>query len=434
MKIISMKVDNFKRIKAAEITPDGNIVTITGKNGAGKSSILDAMTAVFCGGRALPGVPIRDGADKGGIKIDLGDHTIIRNFTAKGSYLKVTNLPAGEKAQDFLNKMIGAISFDPLNFANQPVKEQAKIVSDLVGLDFAEWDKAIDAKYDERTLVNRDKKEIEGQLAVLSETEGVPEELVVVSDLVAELTAANEHNEGLKALEKSRDSAIEYIADAEKEQIDFEKGIDEIKAEIKKLEKQMIVINTSIGACKAAAATGSTELVKREKAITDFIPVDIIEINDRIKNAETTNETIRENIKYRETLESFTTKSKDSEKLTAAISDIEQQKKDAVRAAKMPIDGLSISGGIVSMNDIPIDQVSSSEQIKIGVAISMSLNPELRVIRIKDGSLLDSDSMQMIGEMIKSKDGDHEKDYQLWIEVVGDDAEAGILIEDGEIK
>jgi hypothetical protein len=57
----------------------------------------------------------------------------------------------------------------------------------------------------------------------------------------------------------------------------------------------------------------------------------------------------------------------------------------------MPIDGLSLESGRVMFNGIPLDQGSSAEQLRVSTAIAMSSNPELRVIRIKDGSLLDPD-------------------------------------------
>lgn len=42
MKIIRLDAANVKRLKAVEITPDGTLQVVTGANGAGKSSVLDA--------------------------------------------------------------------------------------------------------------------------------------------------------------------------------------------------------------------------------------------------------------------------------------------------------------------------------------------------------------------------------------------------------
>jgi hypothetical protein len=57
----------------------------------------------------------------------------------------------------------------------------------------------------------------------------------------------------------------------------------------------------------------------------------------------------------------------------------------------------------------------------------MSSNPELRVIRIKGGSLLYPDGMAILKGMAK------ESDFQIWIERVGDNDPIAVVIEDGSI-
>ncbi|MGI9420342.1 MAG: hypothetical protein ACR2RA_21165, partial [Geminicoccaceae bacterium] len=70
-----------------------------------------------------------------------------------------------------------------------------------------------------------------------------------------------------------------------------------------------------------------------------------------------------------------------------------------IEAVKMPIDGLGLGDGVVTLNGIPFDQVSTAEQMRTSVALAMAANPTLKVIRIKDGSLLDDDSLAMIAGM-----------------------------------
>ena len=57
----------------------------------------------------------------------------------------------------------------------------------------------------------------------------------------------------------------------------------------------------------------------------------------------------------------------------------------------------------------------------------MSSNPELRAIRIKDGSLLDADGMAMLKAMAS------ENDFQIWIERVADNDPIAVAIEDGSV-
>ena len=76
---------------------------------------------------------------------------------------------------------------------------------------------------------------------------------------------------------------------------------------------------------------------------------------------------------------------------------------------------------------MPFSQASSAEQIRVSLAMAMSLNPKLRVIRILDGSLLDADNLALITEAAVAAD------YQVWIERVSDPSETAVVIEDGEV-
>ena len=58
--------NSLKRIKAVEITPDGNLVVIGGRNAQGKTSVLDCITYALAGASSHPDQPIRNGEDKAG--------------------------------------------------------------------------------------------------------------------------------------------------------------------------------------------------------------------------------------------------------------------------------------------------------------------------------------------------------------------------------
>jgi hypothetical protein len=81
----------------------------------------------------------------------------------------------------------------------------------------------------------------------------------------------------------------------------------------------------------------------------------------------------------------------------------------------------------VLLNGIPFKQASGAEQLRASLAMAIALNPALRVIRIADGSLLDSEGLQLVAEMATKHD------CQVWIEVVSDGDGFGFMIEDGEV-
>ena len=63
MRIVQFHAENFKRLGLVEITPEGNLVTIGGKNGQGKSSVLDAIFVALKGRAVAPPKPIRAGEE-----------------------------------------------------------------------------------------------------------------------------------------------------------------------------------------------------------------------------------------------------------------------------------------------------------------------------------------------------------------------------------
>jgi len=93
----------------------------------------------------------------------------------------------------------------------------------------------------------------------------------------------------------------------------------------------------------------------------------------------------------------------------------------------MPIKGLSVDKDGVTYKGFPFSQLSDSEQLKVSMAIAMAVNPKLKVIRVRDGSLLDEENMKIIREMANNND------FQIWIERV-EQGEVGFIIEDGELK
>ena len=113
--------------------------------------------------------------------------------------------------------------------------------------------------------------------------------------------------------------------------------------------------------------------------------------------------------------------------LTTRIETRNAQKQKAIAEAEMPVEGMSLGGGQVLLKGLPFDQASGAQRLRTSVAVAMAGNPKLRVIRIKDGSLLDNASLQLISDMAA------DRDYQVWIERVDDSGKIGIVMEDGEV-
>ena len=68
-----------------------------------------------------------------------------------------------------------------------------------------------------------------------------------------------------------------------------------------------------------------------------------------------------------------------------------------------------------------------AEQLRVSAAMGLAMNPTVKVLLIRDGSLLDDDSMKMLAEMADAAGG------QVILERVGKGAECSVIIEDGMV-
>jgi hypothetical protein len=151
-------------------------------------------------------------------------------------------------------------------------------------------------------------------------------------------------------------------------------------------------------------------------------------IHERIRNAEATNEKVRSNARRKLLATEHARLLALSTATSDAIEAIDDDKQKQLESAKWPVDGLGFSDDGITFGGLPFEQASSAEQLRVAVAIGLALNPTLRVLLIRDGSLLDGDNLEAISEMAS------EADAQVWLERVGDDGHCAVVIEDGQIK
>ena len=117
----------------------------------------------------------------------------------------------------------------------------------------------------------------------------------------------------------------------------------------------------------------------------------------------------------------------DADALTAKIKSCDKKKALILESTKFPVDGLSFGENRVDYKGIPFGQCSSAEQLRVSVGMAVAMNPRLRIMLIRDGSLLDESNRRILAEMAE------ENDAQIWIECVSEGEPVGIVIEDGSI-
>ena len=410
LRIVGLQVENFKKIKAVSIVPKGDLVQISGRNGSGKTSCLDAIWAVLGGKDQIPGVPIRTGEDQCKIRLDLGELIVSRSIKEGGTTLKVESADGAvyKSPQTMLDAIMGTLTFDPLAFTRLAPKAQADQLRKVaeIGIDIDLIDAQNKQDFEARTGVNRDAKAAHAAADAIQISNAI--ERKDLSPFMDRIQAIGE-TARVRNQEDARRTGLETELTKQHDRMNrLRTEIENVTAWISDTEKHL-------------AALSPLPEIEDPSAIRE--EMEAAEAHNRIaQQAESDTKRREEHLARAKELD------KKAEALTKAIDDRTKAKDDALKAAALPVPGLGFKDGVVIYNGVPFDQASAAEQLRISTAIAMAGNPRLKVIRITDGSLLDDDSMAMLEAMA------HEHGYQVWIELVDATGKVGIYIEDGAVK
>lgn len=435
MKIINLQAENLKRLVAVNITPDGNIVEITGKNGAGKTSILDAIYWGLTGKDGIQSTPIRKGEDHAIIKLDLGDLKVTRKFKASddGGYTTSIAVESAEGAkfpspQSMLDALVGSLSFDPLGFVRMKPADQLETLKQFVtGVDFAAIEKANKADFEERTILNRRAKEARAQADAVP-LPGPKLAPIDESELVAQLESAGQKATEIERRRAARERAAERIATHLSDSKKLTAQAAALHAQIENLKREAAQI-TEQAAEELRLGNALNEKLSAAEPLPE--PPDTSAIRAQIEVARKHNAAVAEQASAQERLrvakEAATTAEAAAKALTKKMEDRKAAVAKAIADAAMPVPGVAFDDGAVLLDGLPFDQASDAQQLRASIAIASAMNPKLRVIRVRDGSLLDKDSMALLAEFAQAND------MQVWIETVQSGRPGAIVIEDGMV-
>lgn len=447
--ITGLKIENFKRIVAVNLTinPDGSVVEIAGRNGQGKSSILDAIMVALVGRAAMPDAPVRKGEEAASIALSVDGYTVTRTIKPDGSgTVKITAADGSvrPRPQEWLDAKIGRLAFDPAAFMLAKPAEQADTLRRLTGVDVSDLDARKSALYSERTGIGRERDAARGAAAAMPYHADAPDAEVSVAGLIAKQQDA-------AAKQRARDDAARRAADARSAAAAKAARIAELDAEIARAAEdaaaEVARLEAMITAAKATAAARIADATNRKNnnanAITQhnaearaaddeaaaIVVPDVASIAEQIAGAEAANRKVRENAARAAAKARADRLAGDYDAATVALDTIAAERAARIAAAKMPIDGLGFGeDGTVTFGGIPLTQASQSEKIRVSMSIALAMAPEIKIALIRDGSLLDDDARALVAKIAA------ENGAQVWMEVVGRGDAGAIVIEDGAVS
>jgi hypothetical protein len=425
--------------KGHRLAFDGpELVVVSGKNAEGKSSLLRAIMAALGGKAALPTRPVRNGAEKAEVIVDLGDKVVkLRVKPDRSTTLTVEGKDGAvyRSPQAMLDDLVGKLAFDPLEFAEQDAKRQAATLRTLVGLDTADLDCERARVYEQRTGVNRECKLLEGQLAgIVVPPEPEPpaitpwDEEVSVSELVKQQQAA-------LAEKRRNDCDRAALEDRRERERDAQNEVERLRHELKEAEQE--------------ASEAAQERAHLEAEIEKLVDPDLDAITSQIESAEQHNAEVRRAKAAAAKLENahktaladraravkahqakaaeVAARKAEADKLTARLDGIEGDKAKRMAGVTFPCAGLAVDADVVTYRGIPLEQASSAEQLQVCLGVAAALNPRLRVLLVRQGNDLDSDRLRQVAEWAR------EKGYQVLLERVAGEKPAGVVIDAGRV-
>lgn len=363
LKITSFEIENVKKVRAVSYRPaqDG-LTVIGGKNGQGKTSILDAIAYALGGEKFRPSeLQNRDGMNPANIKVTLSNGIIVER-SGKNASLKVTD-PTGMRAgQKLLDAVIEVLALNLPKFLEASGKEKAKVLLHTLGIEeqLEALDKEEKKAYDDRTLAGREADEKKKYAQGLPEFADVPEELLSLNDLKNELTEILSWNAACQA----------KINNIEKLKNDYElesKRLEDLKDRMKDLENQIV-----------------RQKEKTESAIKDYSLAcqvghpeerDASEVEKKIDDLEAINAKIRQNNEKSMAMDVANQKAEVVAALTNKIEEVRARRMELLKSVAMPLDGLSVEDGELIYKGAKWDCMSSMEQVLVGISICHAVNP-----------------------------------------------------------
>ncbi len=427
LTVIGLEAENYKCLKAVRIIPPAatGLVTITGKNAQGKTTILDSIQEVFAGKGGVCEEPIRKGQDEFRIRLDLGELVaeVTQSRLTEKRTLKIKGKggTVKESPQSLWDRLCKLITFDPLLFTRMRPDEQVALLAKLVGLDFKESNAKRATLYTERELKGRELRAAKAKLPEFPYHADTPEQPVSVEESQAKLKVIQgqrAENAKVRAAVSSHKFALG----------DAMRRAEELRAAIEGLNKQLKQAQDLLEKANSMMQAETLKLQSAEAEASKLVEDDESQVLADLRNIEAINSKVRANQLHAKANEDIQKHQHDYDALTVAIEAIDQEKKDQLEWAEFPLEGLSFDDSQVLLHGVRFTQCSQAQQLTAAVAIGLALNPTVRVILIRDGSLLDDEHMKLVGEMAAKSNA------QIWIEVVNSTDPAAIVIEDGEVR
>ena len=458
MKISKLKIENLFGIEQLEL--DGKSVELTGSNGVGKSSVLDAIRLALTNNSKRKYV-VKNGKTEGRIFVKLDDGTSIdrKKRIDKSDYKSIKDENGNEinSPEAFLRDIFTPLQLEPVEFLSMNEQEQNRILLNLIEfnkdkkefikekfgeeINWVNYDESIleilnqiQAKegkyYQDREEINRNAR---NALAIAADiAKDIPENYDInkwrnytLSDKYEELNKNKDFNAKIDksiAYKEDYENKIKQIEtienntllQIEKDKVEEKNKIitemQDLKNRIELLQKDLenvdVKYEKTIAETKSETVAEKAKLdenikVANEWASKDKINTEILE--NELKIAEEMKGHINEYDRMIEMQQNAENLKNVSEGLTNKIELARTLPGEILKEVNIPVKNLTVENGIPLVNGLPVGNLSEGEKLQLCVDVTLSDNNNLKLILIDGTEKLSEENRKKLYEICKEK-------------------------------
>jgi DNA repair exonuclease SbcCD ATPase subunit len=412
MRIAKLEISNVMGVEHLELKA-GKLNVIKGGNGAGKTSVLEAIKVALGAGRDA--TLIRQGQKSGKVVVVFdGGEKLVRSIRPSGDEAKIVRVPGeNENAKPILDQLVQVFSLNPAQFLLASEKEQIAMIRKAIPqpLDTDAFSAAMGGDwwmeyYDEsrttdevlsavenvvyarRTEHNTKAEEKRATIAQLSkslpaddatdpraELEQVQADLDTLQAADAEfITAANQAE--MVALKESDEQFDAQIADIQERMRALQAELSDTQARKREARSQIQREAESARAKRMQeAADRRTELQTRRAELQAQV--------EAVAKSANTREVVEQ---MRAEAESYEAKSRRCSELIKAVREFR-----AKAIAHMPIKGLEIRDGSLFVDGVPFKRVNTARKVQVAIQVARYGAGEIPVICVDGLECLEPD-------------------------------------------
>ncbi|WP_084146689.1 AAA family ATPase [Paenibacillus wynnii] len=409
IKISKLEIENVKRVKAVKIEPSSAGLTVVGgRNGQGKTSVLDSIAWALGGNKYRPSQAEREGsAIPPFLSLTLSNGLVVER-KGKNSDLKVID-PNGQKGgQQLLDSFVEELAINLPKFMNASNKEKASILLQIIGV----GQQLHELEVKEQEIYNRRHAigQIADQKSKFAKEQAyfpdAPKEPISASEMIQQQQAILARN-GENQLKRQRLSQFQALYAQQGQEV------ERLKAMLKDAEAK----RTQTGLDLATAQKDTLQLLDESTEELEANIRQIDEINRKVRTNLDKDKAETDAGEYRQQYETLTTE----------IDAIRQQKTDLLTNANLPLPGLSVDDGNLIYNGQRWDNMSGADQLKVSTAIVRKLKPECGFILLDKLEQMDLETLKEFGSWLE------QEGLQAIATRVSTGEECSIIIEDGYV-